>query len=74
MQLDVERVHECYQIDPAQAYFKCRPQIGPVRTVLCGAFPHEKYHFLLAADYLLNEINNPISKFASSNFCFLFTE
>jgi hypothetical protein len=39
MHLDVERVHERYQTGPAQAYFKCRPQIGPVRMVLCGAFP-----------------------------------
>jgi hypothetical protein len=38
MHLDVERVHERYQTGPAQAYFKCRPQIGPVRMVLCKAF------------------------------------
>jgi hypothetical protein len=33
MHLDVERVRERYQTGPAQAYFKCRPQIHPVLYV-----------------------------------------
>jgi hypothetical protein len=63
MRLDVERVHERYQAGPAQAYFKCRPQFGPVRMVMRGAFPHEKCPFSLDMDFLMKEITNLTSNF-----------
>jgi hypothetical protein len=68
MHLDVERVHECYQIGPAKVYFKCRPQIGPVLYVWSCV---EHSPFFLDTDFLMKKITNLTSNFTWREVCSL---